>query len=388
MSRQDAFERILASLHEAMLDDDHWFMTSALIDEACRTKGNVLVFGNQLSQEVEILFTRLCYRGVHRTDREREYFHEYYPVDDHIPQLRQLPDSKIVHVTETFSEQNIDNSLIYNELLPRFEFQNSLGVRLDGPRGSRILWGIADPIDASGWSSDQIDMVARLLPHVRQFVRVRHALIETGALNTTLDQLLENTRVGIIQLDRHGRIVAVNDRAQGLLREGDVLFAQAGALCASSREDNTRLQRLLGRAVVPYGDQGESGSMVVRPWPGTPPSMVLHVTPVEDRQVEFRTWRAAALVLAVEPKKPARIDRRVLRTTLGLTPGESEIAALLAEGLSVNDIVTTRGHGMHAVRWHVKQSLGKLGVSRQMDLVRIVQAVGGFRPPGRRRDER
>ena len=35
MSDQDAFERILGSLHEAMLDDSHWPATSALIDEAC-----------------------------------------------------------------------------------------------------------------------------------------------------------------------------------------------------------------------------------------------------------------------------------------------------------------------------------------------------------------
>ena len=35
MSEQPAFERILASLLDAMLDDTHWPATSALIDEAC-----------------------------------------------------------------------------------------------------------------------------------------------------------------------------------------------------------------------------------------------------------------------------------------------------------------------------------------------------------------
>ena len=34
MSGHDAFERILTSLHEAMLDDVHWPTTTALIDEA------------------------------------------------------------------------------------------------------------------------------------------------------------------------------------------------------------------------------------------------------------------------------------------------------------------------------------------------------------------
>ena len=39
MSDRDAFERTLASLYDAMLDDTHWPATSALIDEACGSDG-------------------------------------------------------------------------------------------------------------------------------------------------------------------------------------------------------------------------------------------------------------------------------------------------------------------------------------------------------------
>ena len=40
MSEEDAFERILASLHEAALDPVRWPSTAALIDEALGTHGN------------------------------------------------------------------------------------------------------------------------------------------------------------------------------------------------------------------------------------------------------------------------------------------------------------------------------------------------------------
>ena len=40
MSDQDMFERILVSLHDAMLDASLWPATSALIDESCGTVGN------------------------------------------------------------------------------------------------------------------------------------------------------------------------------------------------------------------------------------------------------------------------------------------------------------------------------------------------------------
>ena len=46
MSGHDAFERILTSLHEAMLDDVHWPTTTALIDEACGLTSNAVLSKN------------------------------------------------------------------------------------------------------------------------------------------------------------------------------------------------------------------------------------------------------------------------------------------------------------------------------------------------------
>ena len=54
--------------------------------------------------------------------------------------------------------------------------------------GSRIVWGIADPVD--GHSSSQIETVSRVLPHLRQYVRVRSALVDAGALGTSVAELL------------------------------------------------------------------------------------------------------------------------------------------------------------------------------------------------------
>ena len=139
MDQHDIFERIIASLHEAMLDDTLWVPTSALIDEILGTKGNHLVFSLPADSDVAFLFMRFCYRGEHRTDREDEYLRVYYPEDEHLPRLRQLPDSKIVHVIDTFSEEGLEQSPTYNEMMPRFEFQNGVNVRLNGPNGSRIF---------------------------------------------------------------------------------------------------------------------------------------------------------------------------------------------------------------------------------------------------------
>ena len=45
MLGRNAFDRIVASLHEAALDDSRWPITSALIDEACGIEGNCIAIG-------------------------------------------------------------------------------------------------------------------------------------------------------------------------------------------------------------------------------------------------------------------------------------------------------------------------------------------------------
>ena len=378
MSQQDEFERIVGLLNEAMLDDARWLEASALIDEALGSKGNHLVFSNQSwNEDIDVLFVRFCYRGEHHTALEREYFQTYYPVDDHLPGLRRLPDGKIAHVRDTFLEQDLAKSVMYNEGMPRFGFQNGLNVRMGESFQSRIIFGIADPIEANEWSSGQLDLIQRLLPHIRQFVRMRLALIESGVLATTLGQILENAGTGVIQLDRRGRIVAANDSARALLRSNEGLSDRDGVLRAAMPEDNDTLQNLLARALPRFGEQGASGSMMVRR-PSLLPRLVLHVKPVANREVDYRSRHVAALVLIVDPVERVRIDPGLVAAALGLTPTETEIAVLLAEGRTAPEIAEATGRGYSTVRTHLKHIYLKLGVSRQFEVAQLVLALSNL----------
>ena len=119
MSGQDAFERILGSLYEAMLDDAHWPATSALIDEACGLTGNGLLVGEGPKDDIRVLSVGLYYHGQRRTDLEREYLEVYHPIDERVPRFRQLPDSRLVHVTDLYTAEELKTSPTYNEIMLR-----------------------------------------------------------------------------------------------------------------------------------------------------------------------------------------------------------------------------------------------------------------------------
>ena len=375
MDRGDALRRIVELFNEAMLDDVRWPETSALIEEATGAKGHALTFGDgPTTDNIRIFFTKCFYRGVDHAELMREYFREYHHEDEHLPRMRALPDGKIVPVVDLFTEQELKTSRTFNEAMVRFDCQRGLNVRLDGPHGSRIAWTIANPIDGNGWSSSQVDMIGRILPHLRQYVRVRTALADIGALGTSVTELLESTRVGVIQLDAEGRIVEANDSAAELLRQDDGLSDRGGVLQAATTEDNSRLQDLLALALPRLVKYGASGSMMVRR-PSLAPRLAVHIKPVANREMDYRSRHVAALVLIVDPVSQARIEPGLVQSMLGLTPTESEIVSLLSEGRTLRQIAATTGREYGTVRTHLKHVFVKLGVSRQFEVTRLVLAL-------------
>ena len=383
MSPLNSFDRILASLHQAVLDEARWPATAALIDEACGAMANGLIIGEGFGADAEVYFAKFYFRGQRRQDVEREYFDVCHPHDERVPRLRQLPDSQLVHVTELYTEEELKTSPVYNEGLPRIDSQNGLNVRLDGPDGLRIVWAFADPTQSDGWGSMQIDLIKRLLPHVRQFVCVRQAMAAADALGASLSQLLDNTRVGVIHLDRSGRVIETNERARRLLGRRNGLQDERGFLCAWLPGDDARLKQLLARALPTFSDEAVmGGSMTVGRSSGLPP-LVVHVTPVPVSQMDFGGRRSAALVLVVDPGSRPRLDPRLVAETLGLTPAESELAVMLTQGRSVRDIALERRCQEKAVYWHLQQIYKKQGISRQVDLVRLVLSLSELSGFGR-----
>ena len=307
MNNQDAFERILASLYDAMLDETRWPATSALIDEACGLTGNSLMVGEGPKNDIRGLFVGLYYRGQRREDLEREYLEHYHAIDERVPRFRQLPVSCVVHINDLYTAEELKTSPTYNELLRRAGMQDGLNVRLPGLDGSHIGWGLNDPVDSEGWGASRIAMVQRLLPHIQQFVRVRQALVRAEARSSTVTALLDNPRIGVLELDRRGRIMEGNDRARSILRHGDGLLDRNGMLRARAPADQVRLERLVGDALPASGAVAVSESMVIRRSSVVPP-FVVHVKPVGGPQPDHGARHVAALVLIVEPGRQHRID--------------------------------------------------------------------------------
>ena len=378
MNPDGAFERCLETLYEAALDDARWTAAATLIEEAIGASGSILAISEGSGDDARLHFARYLYRGESHPDRVREYFDVYHAQDEGIQRVRRLPHGHLVHGPELYTEDQLKTSAAYNEGLPLLGCQNGLAARFDGPDGLNIVWGAGDPVGSSGYEPAHLRLVERLLPHVHRVVLIRQALAASDALGSGLAGLLDNDRIGVVQLDRGGRVLEANGPALDILRRGDGLVDRDGTLDVVLPADRRRLKRLLTRALPDlWGEPPGGGSMTVQRLSDSS-RLALHVSPVGDAESDFGGHRVAALVLVVDPARAPRIDPALVAKTLGLAPSEGRMAALLAEGLKVSEIAAATQWSEEYVRWLTKRAYRKLDVRGQVELVRHVLAVGAL----------
>ena len=377
MSLQELFDGAAASLHEAALDDEHWPTAARLINEVTGTEGNALACGTgRFQAEIQFFFMRLFFRRQDSADWSR-YLQKYWYRDECVPRVAALPYGQLAHTVDLYTDREKKTSPAYNEARRKARMQHGLNVRLKGPGGSQVHWSLADSIDADGWTTTQIEAIQHLMPHMRQFVCVRQALADAGALGSTLSGLLDDSRLGVFQLDRHGRIAEANDRALGQLRQGDPLCDSAGFLRARNPRVDARLQCLLELALPPFGIAPAGGSMTIRRR-SRRSNLRVHINPVPGHERDFLSQRIAVLVLVADPEQSPQIDQSHVAATFGLSPAESRVAVMLAAGQSIREISAATSRTEGTVRWHLKRIFRKLGISRQAELVQRVLSLDGL----------
>ena len=372
MNDQEAFDRIVASLHQFSLDAGCWDETAALLAESFQAATHHLAV---VGWDAQYLFGRMDFDGKPRRGLEEFYALNDFARDERTPRIIALPHGRIVSGNALFTDQEKRTSYIYKKYFENpSEFPgrtiDQLFVRLDCGDAA-VGWCLGRTDDSGDWTSGQVALMERLLPHVLQFVRLRQSLAQVKAWGVAFEELLRMPRHGLLLLDRRGAIMSANGHARHIVSHRDELGKHDGFLFARVPADQARLDRLLGEALPRPGREPRGGSITLSRTTKGPPLSV-HTTPVNIEQGDYGARRVAALVRISDPETRTRFDPQGVRETLGLTPAQSVVAARLSEGMTVAEIALATNRKESSVRSLLKQTYLRLGISRQADLVRMV----------------
>jgi DNA-binding CsgD family transcriptional regulator len=210
-----------------------------------------------------------------------------------------------------------------------------------------------------------------LLPHMTFALQLRHRMQIGEYQSRGFSEALGRMNEGAIVLDRSNRLLIVNPRAARILEQGDGLSFAAGQLRASTKASSAKLHEVIAAASVSTANESQP-LYLPRPSPQLP--LLLSVVPIWRLQTEEPGAGAPSVLIFIrEPDAQRPIDRTALEDVFRLTPRESEIAALLADGATARMIATRLDLTIGTVRFNLKRIFRKTDTHSQAALVALIR---------------
>lgn len=234
-----------------------------------------------------------------------------------------------------------------------------------------VYLGIHYARGASAPPSAHLDRVRRqLTPHLARALRVQHRFRQVMSRSALCERTLDSLPFGIVVLDRHGRALIFNCRAETVLNDGQVLRLVASRLRTRDSRDQHSLDRLIAAAISRTNGQG--GAHIASGEGGRRIAISVAALPSTVRALTG----AAVLVSVTDLTDRATAHwSHYMRPAYGLTQAEGRLIDLLVEGLSAREVSDQLNITYETARTQIKDIYSKTGVSRHAQLVALAHAA-------------
>lgn len=219
----------------------------------------------------------------------------------------------------------------------------------------------------------------RVARHIGRASAIRMRLERADAIQGALADRLSDFDCAAAVVDRGGQLLLANAAFDGLSADG--LRLRGGHLRVDSHAMQERLDRLIAQA---FGEN--RGALVPDTLaiarPGSLLPLLVRAAPLKAATAERLLIPApvhGVLLIVLNPDHPAYPDVTKALVSLGLTPRQSRVAVLIAGGLSPKAASEELGISEATVRTTMKHLYQRLGVTRQVELARLVAKAAPFR---------
>lgn len=210
-----------------------------------------------------------------------------------------------------------------------------------------------------------VAMLRELAPHLRHVLRLHRRLAPALAVGSTLLELVQGLAQPVCFVAADGRIVQCNEAARSAMATG------GSGWLRQSPGARARLQvagvdgwQELAPELADLGPQGRGVIDLVSEDHRYATLQVHRIHHAEsDRLAQHPAWAVCTLAVG------ARDAAQQLRQRYRLTAAEARVAMQLAQGQTAAEVAASAGISMTTVRTHIQNVLGKMGLSRQSQLV-------------------
>jgi DNA-binding CsgD family transcriptional regulator/PAS domain-containing protein len=306
---------------------------------------------------------------------EPRYISHYAPLDLYAPVLQARPARRWLPLSRTLPDGGVAGNEWYNDFILKSGVADILAAKMYEDQDTTVLLGIhRGPASDRAVAQFNAGVRALLQPLVRA-TRLHVAFRRMGRALAAAHQALSYLSLGVVLTDVEGHVLESNPLAAEILQREDGLQIRDGRLAATRTFDSARLAAsIAGRAPC---RSTPDGHLLIGRKGGARPHAVT-IAPLDGGGDGARAQRIM-MVLIVNPDWQTPSERSVA-AFFGLSPAESRLAASLMQGHKLADIARDSGVEVSTLRTQLSSILRKVGVERQVDLVRVLSSIGPTGP--------
>jgi DNA-binding CsgD family transcriptional regulator len=274
-------------------------------------------------------------------------------------------------ISECLPETVLRRDEWYNDYLLRAGIDEAVGVRLFESASHVVVFGVSHGNDRAPFTAAGTAALQELLEPLAKAARLHTELGSLGWEPAIALRALDQLAAAVIVADSDGRVIQANRAAERVLQRGDGLTVRDGKLGALHVFDSERFDASIAAAAAEQKTGAAIGRMRIRRHDGHPPYM-LTVAPLGADLALY--GRSLALIVFGDPDEKTPSERE-LAEFFRLSPAESRLAVALLAGKKLVEIAADFGVQITTLRTQLSSILRKTGVTRQVDLIRLLSNV-------------
>lgn len=278
----------------------------------------------------------------------------------------------LVHEQQYREVQGAAKYNVYNDFANKYDMvhgcQTVLANEASGFLGLATLRTRADGVS----SADDLALFDAVAPTVLKAVRLQQAVEHQGA--NLLAGTLEAMNAAAVLLGSAGTVIAMTPAAAALAGRQEVVAVRGRAIRAVDRVSDARLQAGIARVLA-----SANGMAAGRLWLASPQGAMRGLV-CELYGLPARDWNfgvAPTVLVSLRRIDGGDADAALLQHAFDLSPAEAEIAMLVAQGLSRDEIAARRRVSSETVASQIKAIFRKADVRRQTQLAAVVARLSG-----------
>jgi len=303
------------------------------------------------------------------TEATASYNTHFFSLDPFVD----LPNRQVVTLAEFVSNDDWQNSEFYKNFLEPVDVFHILGADINTVDGAQCRIRISRGRDDKAFGAEEKALLTHFIPHLERSIKIHMQLNRIEAERNLYAGAVNQMAVGTIILDEAGKVLQTNQVADRLIQEKDGIKLVNDGLQVGTARDTQEFRRLVKQSLLSQKSGNPSvveALRVQRPSGKADLGIIVRSVPLSDWS-EGKQCPTVVIFIS-DPEQQSTAPQDIVRALFDFTPAETQLAMLLANGLTLDEASEELGISRNTSRAHLRSTFSKTGVTRQTMLVRLI----------------